>query len=88
VRGPSLYFCPDLCRIGGAFRKGDYVNVGFGRLEPHAVAPCDHRPMSCDFLRTTVAEFRCERLVTLRMARACVLGCQDTAAAYVRSTTR
>lgn len=29
---PELYFCPDLRGYGWAFRKGDYLNVGLGRL--------------------------------------------------------
>ena len=31
---PELYFCPDLAGYGWCFRKGDYVNVGLGRLAP------------------------------------------------------
>ncbi len=48
---PELYFCPDLAGYGWCFRKGDYVNVGFGRLEPHALphATADF----LDFLRIT-----------------------------------
>lgn len=30
---PELYFCPDLAGYGWAFRKGDYLNVGFGRRD-------------------------------------------------------
>ena len=30
---PTLYFCPDLKGYGWVFRKGDYVNVGFGRQD-------------------------------------------------------
>lgn len=31
---PSLYFCPDLRGYGWVFRKGAYLNAGFGRLDP------------------------------------------------------
>ncbi|RME85604.1 MAG: NAD(P)/FAD-dependent oxidoreductase [Zetaproteobacteria bacterium] len=29
---PELYFCPDLAGYGWIFRKGDYLNVGLGRV--------------------------------------------------------
>ncbi len=29
---PELYFCPDLSGYGWCFRKGDYLNIGMGRL--------------------------------------------------------
>ena len=31
---PELFFCPDLRGYGWCFRKGDYLNVGFGRQDP------------------------------------------------------
>ncbi len=34
---PELYFCPDLKGYGWCFRKQDYLNIGFGRLGPHAL---------------------------------------------------
>jgi geranylgeranyl reductase family protein len=34
---PELYFCRDLQGYGWCFRKGDYLNVGFGRLDAHAL---------------------------------------------------
>lgn len=34
---PELYFSRDLTGYGWCFRKGDFVNVGFGRLEPRDV---------------------------------------------------
>ena len=34
---PELYFCPDLRGYGWCFRKQDYLNIGFGRLDPHAL---------------------------------------------------
>ncbi len=30
---PELFFCPDLRGYGWCFRKGDYLNVGFGRQD-------------------------------------------------------
>ncbi len=33
---PALYFCPDRKGYGWAVRKGDYLNIGFGRLHPSA----------------------------------------------------
>jgi len=37
VRGetPELYFCADLKGYGWCFRKGDVLNVGLGRADPH-----------------------------------------------------
>lgn len=37
VRGdtPELYFCRDLIGYGWLFRKGDFLNIGLGRLDPH-----------------------------------------------------
>jgi geranylgeranyl reductase family protein len=37
VRGefPELYFCRDLIGYGWLFRKGNFLNVGLGRLDPH-----------------------------------------------------
>ena len=34
---PALYFCPDLRGYGWCFRKQNYLNVGFGRLDAHAL---------------------------------------------------
>jgi geranylgeranyl reductase family protein len=34
---PELYFSPDLTGYGWCFRKGEYVNVGFGRIGPRSV---------------------------------------------------
>ena len=48
---PELYFCPDLAGYGWCFRKGNYVNVGFGRLEPHALVHATEEFV--DFLRIT-----------------------------------
>lgn len=32
---PELYFCPDMKGYGWCFRKGNFLNVGLGRLDPH-----------------------------------------------------
>jgi flavin-dependent dehydrogenase len=32
---PELYFCADMKGYGWCFRKGDYLNVGLGRLDRH-----------------------------------------------------
>ena len=34
---PELYFCRDLQGYGWCFRKRDYLNVGFGRLDRHGL---------------------------------------------------
>jgi len=34
---PELYFCPDLKGYGWCVRKRNYLNVGLGRLDPHAL---------------------------------------------------
>ena len=34
---PELYFCRDLKGYGWVFRKGDYLNVGLGREDPHGL---------------------------------------------------
>jgi flavin-dependent dehydrogenase len=39
---PELYFCPDLRGYGWCVRKGDYLNVGFGRLDLHGVPAAAH----------------------------------------------
>ena len=48
IRGeiPELYFCPDMKGYGWCFRKGDFLNIGLGRLDPHS-------------LPTHVSEFVC-----------------------------
>ena len=39
IRGeiPELYFCPDMKGYGWCFRKGDFLNIGLGRLDPHSL---------------------------------------------------
>jgi flavin-dependent dehydrogenase len=34
---PELYFCSDLRGYGWCVRKGDYLNVGLGRRDPHGL---------------------------------------------------
>jgi len=40
VRGdvPELYFCADMKGYGWCFRKGNYLNVGLGRADPHRLS--------------------------------------------------
>jgi geranylgeranyl reductase family protein len=45
---PELYFCDDLGGYGWCFRKGDYLNVGFGRVDARALP--DARAQFVDFL--------------------------------------
>jgi len=39
IRGeaPELYFCPDMNGYGWCFRKGNFLNIGLGRLDPHSL---------------------------------------------------
>jgi flavin-dependent dehydrogenase len=39
IRGevPELFFCADIKGYGWCFRKGNYLNVGLGRLDPHSL---------------------------------------------------
>ncbi len=46
---PELYFCPDLAGYGWCFRKGNYLNIGLGRLNSPGVAA--HVQSFCRFLR-------------------------------------
>jgi geranylgeranyl reductase family protein len=50
VRGdvPELFFCPDLVGYGWCFRKGNYLNIGLGRLNSPGVA--GHVRDFCRFL--------------------------------------
>lgn len=34
---PEIYFCRDLSGYGWCFRKEEYLNIGFGRLDPRAL---------------------------------------------------
>jgi flavin-dependent dehydrogenase len=45
---PELYFCQDLAGYGWCFRKGNYLNIGLGRLNSPGVAA--HVQSFCRFL--------------------------------------
>jgi flavin-dependent dehydrogenase len=47
---PELYFSQDLAGYGWCFRKGNYLNVGYGRVDAHAL-PADSASF-VSFLRT------------------------------------
>lgn len=53
VRGdvPELYFCRDLRGYGWCFRKGDFLNIGLGRLDSHRLG--EHVAEFIAFLRRT-----------------------------------
>lgn len=46
---PELYFCRDLQGYGWCFRKGDFLNIGLGRLDQHALS--QHVADFLEFLR-------------------------------------
>lgn len=46
---PELFFCPDLRGYGWCFRKGDYLNVGFGRQDSRRLPA--HARQFVDWLR-------------------------------------
>lgn len=48
---PELYFCRDLRGYGWCFRKGDFLNIGLGRLDPHRLG--EHVAEFIGFLRRT-----------------------------------
>ena len=48
---PELYFCPDFKGYGWCFRKQDHLNVGFGRIDAHALPK--QTSEFVDFLKTT-----------------------------------
>jgi hypothetical protein len=43
---PDLYFCSDLQGDGWCFRKQQYLNVGFGRLDPRSLPSVSPRARS------------------------------------------
>ena len=47
---PELYFCEDLQGYGWCFRKGNFLNVGLGRLDQHALP--EHVNEFVRFLKT------------------------------------
>ena len=46
---PELYFCPDLTGYGWCFRKGDFLNIGLGRVDKAGLS--SRVQEFCDFLR-------------------------------------
>ena len=46
---PELFFCPDLKGYGWCFRKGNYLNIGLGRLDKERLS--SHVGEFCRFLR-------------------------------------
>jgi geranylgeranyl reductase family protein len=46
---PELFFCDDLQGYGWCFRKGDFLNVGLGRVDREGLS--GHVAAFCDFLR-------------------------------------
>ena len=46
---PELFFCPDLKGYGWCFRKGNYLNIGLGRLDKERLS--SHVNEFCRFLR-------------------------------------
>jgi len=46
---PELYFCQDFQGYGWCFRKGNFLNIGLGRLDQHALS--QHVVHFLDFLR-------------------------------------
>ncbi len=48
---PELYFCRDMRGYGWCFRKGDYLNVGLGRLDERGLPK--HVAEFVDFLKRT-----------------------------------
>jgi flavin-dependent dehydrogenase len=48
---PELYFCGDLQGYGWCFRKGDFLNIGLGRVDNHNVS--GHVAEFCEFLSST-----------------------------------
>ena len=48
---PELFFCPDLRGYGWCFRKGDYLNVGFGRQDSRRLP--SHARQFVDWLRAS-----------------------------------
>jgi flavin-dependent dehydrogenase len=48
---PELYFCRDLLGYGWCFRKGNFLNIGLGRLDQHALP--EHVSRFIEFLRAS-----------------------------------
>ncbi len=60
VRGetPELYFCRDLIGYGWLFRKGNFLNIGLGRLDPNMLP--EHMNRFADAMEAA-GKFRLER---------------------------
>lgn len=54
---PELFFCDDLSGYGWCFRKGNFLNIGLGRLDKRQLSR--HVEAFCDFLRER-GKVRCE----------------------------
>ena len=48
---PELYFCPDMKGYGWCFRKGNIMNIGLGRADPHTLTA--HVANFLQFLKST-----------------------------------
>ena len=48
---PELYFCSDMRGYGWCFRKGNFINIGLGRLDKHSLGA--HIAQFIEFLRRT-----------------------------------
>jgi flavin-dependent dehydrogenase len=48
---PELYFCPDMKGYGWCFRKGNIMNIGLGRADPHTLTA--HVAGFLQFLKST-----------------------------------
>jgi flavin-dependent dehydrogenase len=48
---PELYFCADMRGYGWCFRKGNFINIGLGRLDKHSLGA--HITAFIEFLRRT-----------------------------------
>ncbi|MDP9114360.1 MAG: NAD(P)/FAD-dependent oxidoreductase [Acidobacteriota bacterium] len=48
---PELYFCADMKGYGWCFRKGNIMNIGLGRADPHALTA--HVTNFVEFLKST-----------------------------------
>jgi len=46
---PELFFCRDMRGYGWCFRKGDFLNIGLGRVDPLRLST--HVAEFCDFLK-------------------------------------
>ncbi|MCU0970514.1 MAG: NAD(P)/FAD-dependent oxidoreductase [Gammaproteobacteria bacterium] len=56
---PELYFCEDLAGYGWVIRKGDFINVGLGRDDPHDLP--GHVERFCAWLRAAGRLPNCPR---------------------------